>query len=119
MFPVSLDLFGDLPRDRERSPQNIQRLFFGEVLEASEPMTIGRHEWALVIWRRSEGAALESYVWRPVVFGLNGNRDLGWERDECWHSYDRDRWDGGLPLTLRQLWRNGAEARRRHGIGGE
>ncbi|MCY1247329.1 hypothetical protein D9M72_606480 [compost metagenome] len=81
-------------------------------------MTIGRHQWAAVIWRRSEGGVVESYVWRPVAFGQDGNRDLGWQREEHWPSYDHNRWDAGWPLTLRQLWMRCAEARRRHGIGG-
>lgn len=118
MFPVSLDLFGDLPKDRERSPTNLQTLFWGDVLEASEPMTIGRHQWATVIWRRGEGGVYEAYIWRPVLFGQDGNRDLGWKREEHWPTYDHNRSDHGLPMTLRQLWMRNAEARRRHGIGG-
>ena len=85
------------------------------IIRQSEPMTIGKHQWRLTLYRSEHHERpLIGYEWRradgsPIrrkcpagVYHLDGST---WMRDEDWPSYNHN--DGqyaGLPRTLRTLW---------------
>jgi len=89
------------------SPE-VRYLFLPPVLYVSPVMTIGRHEWAYVIYDDPHWGVLADYVWR--------RSGAEWARSRAWPSYDGDRSDGGLPLTCRRLWEREAQARAAHGL---
>lgn len=79
------------------------------ILYASAPMTIGKHEWRLIIHqsRVRPGHNATTYQWREI-----GQR-LTWNDQRSWPTYDFNNGQtAGLPVTLRDLyWREHAMVR--------
>jgi hypothetical protein len=65
---------------------------------ASPPLTIGKHEWRIVVQDSRFGGRCTAYQWRPV--GTDQ-----WRTEREWPSYNfNDGTTAGLPLTLRVLF---------------
>ena len=84
------------------------------IVNHSQPIRIGKHEWRLTLYRNNSDRPLIGYEWRPADGSpIRRSSPAGdyflhhttWMRDEDWPRYDHN--DGqyaGLPHTLRKLW---------------
>jgi hypothetical protein len=75
-------------------------------LYATPPMTIGKHEWRLIVYPYYSGGNVTEYQWRRGdEFGLpEAFRDT-WHADRDWPRYDiNDGMYAGLPRTLVRLY---------------
>lgn len=70
----------------------------GNLYEA-EPMSIGNHEWRLVVFRHVRYGLCTTYQWR-----LLGSDE--WRNEREWSGYNPDKWDNGLPARTFMLSRS-------------
>lgn len=68
-----------------------------EPLYATSPMTIGKHQWRLIVYTSQYYGIVSCFQWR---------RDgEPWRDQRDWPRYDiNDGTWGGMPKTLRTLW---------------
>ena len=87
----------------EKIPRNAY--WMHDVLRVSEPITIGRHAWRLVHYRKmGRGGRVEptlyvDYDWQDLDDGLQR-----WRQACSWPGYDVDAEHRGLPQELRKLY---------------
>jgi hypothetical protein len=71
----------------------------------SKPITIGKHEWRVIVRPFYLGGNCTEYQWRPAAMpGLPEGMDEYWRREEDWPSFNGNDTYCGLPRTLRKLY---------------
>jgi hypothetical protein len=94
----------DAYQPRHENRNNQRRLFMNALYESC-PMTIGKHEWRVIVTPSDFGGNCLEYQWRPSSKqGLPEAMRLHWRSGKEW-----PRWNGndtycGLPRTLQKLY---------------
>ena len=84
-------------------------------LYESQPMTIGKHEWRVIVRPSYLGGNCTEYQWRPAAMpGLLEGMDEHWRREEDWPGFNGNDTYCGLPRTLRRLYEREKAALDRH-----
>ena len=85
----------------------------------SQPITIGKHQWRVIVRPHYLGGNCLEYQWRPLPFpGLPEHMPEHWRHEEAWPQFNGNDTYCGLPRSLRKLYdREKAELDRHlHGI---
>ena len=86
------------------------------IVAATEPKKIGQHEWRIIAYelRNSDGDVdvRADYQWRPLPDPSYPSHphDEHWEDSDRWPSYDWNRSNYGLPLSIKKLDYKGINA---------
>jgi hypothetical protein len=84
-------------------------------LYESQPMTIGKHEWRVIVRPHYQGGNCLEYQWRRLdTFGLPAAFRDPWRGEEEWPGWNGNDTYCGLPRTLEKLYRREKAALDRH-----
>jgi len=71
----------------------------------SKPITIGKHEWRVIVMPFYLGGTCLEYQWRRLdTFGLPATFRDPWRGEEDWPSFNGNDTYCGLPRTLKKLY---------------
>ena len=87
-----------MTRDNMGEPTAEYNPWQAEVLYRSPVWHIGKHDWRMVVYIHPRWGNCTGFEWRKPSAGR-------WGRDVDWPRYNGDHCDGGIPSTLRKLYK--------------